>query len=221
MSGFSLINATADVDRVVVTSRPPHAELQAPRRLLTALTATDPPFTFVYDDDDDDMHRFARDNVIVEPTLTRAWHEATWRCCPPRHGRPRGLVVDVGANFGWYALYSLALGCDVLAFEPVGAYAEVLSAAALLNEGFASRLTLLRNVVYSQRGTYQLRVPIAFDRRKTSYRKKLGMTGMIGAKGLVKGYPAHWRNFNASARSVRIDELVDRDVCMFKVDVEG
>ena len=106
----------------------------------------------------------------------------------------------------------LALGCDVLAFEPVGAYAEVLSAAALLNEGFASRLTLLRNVVYSQRGTYQLRVPIAFDRRKTSYRKKLGMTGMIGAKGLVKGYPAHWRNFNASARSVRIDELVDRAV---------
>jgi len=33
-----------------------------------------------------------------------------------------GLVLDVGANFGYYSLYAATLGCRVLAFEPVGIY---------------------------------------------------------------------------------------------------
>jgi hypothetical protein len=33
------------------------------------------------------------------------------------HGRPRALVVDVGANIGWAALYAAAMGHDAVAFE--------------------------------------------------------------------------------------------------------
>jgi len=53
--------------------------------------------------------------AIVEPTITLAWHEATWQCCQ----QPNALVVDVGGNFGWYTLYSIALGCKSIVFEPV------------------------------------------------------------------------------------------------------
>eukprot|EP00966_Prymnesium_polylepis_P030640 713270-Prymnesium_polylepis.1 len=45
--------------------------------------------------------------LVLEPALTLAWHDATKECCARR-----GLIVDVGGNFGWYTLYSLALGCE-------------------------------------------------------------------------------------------------------------
>ena len=73
----------------------------------TFTTRTEPRFTFAYNPYDDDMARM-RKRLILEPMLTHAWHEATWRCC----NRTRGLVIDVGGNFGWYTLYSLALGCE-------------------------------------------------------------------------------------------------------------
>lgn len=61
--------------------------------LESVTTRTHPPFTFAFKPDDDDMQRM-RSQLILEPTLTHAWHEATWRCCQ----RPNGLVVDVGGN---------------------------------------------------------------------------------------------------------------------------
>ena len=78
---------------------------------------------------DADMQRM-REQLVLEPVLTHAWHEATWRCC----ASPGGLVVDVGGNFGWYTLFSLALGCEVIVFEPVPLFQEVprLHAATML-----------------------------------------------------------------------------------------
>lgn len=86
----------------------------------TVTTRTEPRFTFAYNPYDDDMARM-RKTMILEPMLTHAWHEATAQCCRDK----RGLVIDVGGNFGWYTLYSLALGCHVVVFEPVPAYREV------------------------------------------------------------------------------------------------
>ena len=59
-------------------------------------TRTEPRFVFAYNPYDDDMARM-RKTLILEPTLTHAWHEATHRCC----SETKGLVVDVGGNFGW------------------------------------------------------------------------------------------------------------------------
>ena len=180
--------------------------------LETVTTRTDPPFTFAYNPFDADMQRM-REQLILEPVLTHAWHEATWRCC----ARPGGLVVDVGGNFGWYTLYSLALGCEVVVFEPVPLFQEVLRLGVSLNPGFAQRVTIFGNVVYDAPGNYSLRVPLPGGKHK----KKLGMTGMEGTRGILKS------DFNAqavrvSAASVRVDDLVaGRDVCLLKADVEG
>ena len=76
--------------------------------LESVTTRTHPPFTFAFMPSDDDMQRM-RLQLMLEPTLTHAWHEATAKCCRA----PHGLVIDVGGNFGWYTLYSLARGCRV------------------------------------------------------------------------------------------------------------
>ena len=180
----------------------------------TITTRTEPRFTFAYNPYDDDMARM-RKTMILEPMLTHAWHEATARCC----NETGGLVIDVGGNFGWYTLYSLALGCRVAVFEPVPAYQEVMRLGLSLNPGFAERTTLYGNVVYDQPGNYTLRVPrpAAIGRKK-----KLGMTGMDGSSGILK---ADWKadSYNVLAGSVRIDDMVtpSTPVCMLKADVEG
>ena len=144
---------------------------RSPRRkvLHTVTTNTEPRFTFAYNPLDDDMDKMAA-QLVTEPMLTFGWHEATWRCC----AAPGGLIVDIGANYGWFALYSLALGCEVVAFEPVPEFQEALRLGISLNPGFAQRARLYANVVYDTPGNYSLRVPIVEEGQK---HRKMGMTG--------------------------------------------
>lgn len=182
------------------------------QRLESLTTSTEPRFNFAFNPFDADMHRMRKMHVL-EPVLTFAWHEQTAACCK----KPGALVVDVGGNFGWYTLFSVALGCEVAVFEPVPTYQEVISLGLTLNPGFRERVTLYGNVVYDQPGNYTLRVPTPSARRS---RQHLGMTSMSGSAGILK---AEWTSasYNHVASSVRIDDLVDRDVCMLKADVEG
>ena len=145
---------------------------RSPRRkvLHTVTTNTEPRFTFAYNPLDDDMDKMAA-QLVTEPMLTFGWHEATWRCC----AAPGGLIVDIGANYGWFALYSLALGCEVVAFEPVPEFQEALRLGISLNPGFAQRARLYANVVYDTPGNYSLRVPVVEEGQR---HRKMGMTGM-------------------------------------------
>lgn len=180
------------------------------QQIESVTTRTHPPFSFAFLPADDDMQRM-RQQLILEPTLTLAWHEAIWRCCARG-----GLVVDVGGNFGWYTLYSLALGCRVDVFEPIPAYREVLELGVGLNPGFRERVRVFPNVVYDQPGNYTLRVPLAVGK----HRKKLGMTGMVGTRGVLKTDRSA-QAYMHTASSVRLDALVQRDTCLLKADVEG
>ena len=186
---------------------------RSPRRkvLHTVSTNTEPRFTFAYNPLDDDMDKMAA-TLVTEPKLTFGWHEATWRCC----AAPGGLIVDIGANYGWFALYSLALGCEVVAFEPVPEFQEALRLGISLNPGFAQRAKLYANVVYDTPGSYSLRVPIVEEGQK---HRKMGMTGMRGSAGVLKKDAG--RAYQHTATSVRVDDVVDRDVCLLKADVEG
>ena len=121
--------------------------------LSTISSATVPSFTFAYNAMDQDMQGLRRQR-LVEPALTHHWLSATRSCCAAG-----GTVVDVGANFGWYTLLSLALGCAVVAVEPVPAWREVLTLGVALNQGFASRLTLVAAVAYPERGTFTVWAP--------------------------------------------------------------
>lgn len=61
--------------------------------------------------------------------------------------RERPLVLDVGANVGYYTIVAAAAGgCSVVALEPMGANAGRLWQSVLAN-GFADRVTLFKNAV--------------------------------------------------------------------------
>ena len=50
-----------------------------------------------------------------ERQYTELWHRLTSECC----AEDGGLVLDVGANLGYYALYAARIGCRVVAWEPI------------------------------------------------------------------------------------------------------
>jgi hypothetical protein len=52
------------------------------------------------------------------------------------------------------------------------------------------------------------------------HRKKLGMTGMVGTRGVLKTDRSA-QAYMHTASSVRLDALVQRDTCLLKADVEG
>ena len=202
-------------------------------------TATDPEFMFAYSPLDRDMLRFEATRM-VEARLTHAWHELTWRCCM----EGRGLVIDVGGNYGWYTLFSAALGCNVIVFEPVEQFRSVIFTGLARNPGFATRVNVRPNIVYDRPGSYTLRVPVPVPGSR--FKRMLGMAGLVdGSFGMVKGVIDNYINVTASA--VRIDDLEELGlrvqqhpyphessqplpsgggaplppVCMLKADVEG
>ena len=121
-------------------------------------TATDPSFLRVFTDpaaDVDVSGQLAADRV-VERGLTQLWHARLADACGGGDGGgggggaaarlpslsasrapppPPPLVLDVGANFGYYSLYAAALGCRAIAWEPVPRFRSFLTAGLLLNPG--------------------------------------------------------------------------------------
>lgn len=65
------------------------------------------------------------DDAIIGPAIERgAWAEhetALMRA----HLAPGARVLDLGANVGWFAVQAILAGCEVHAFEPVPAIAEL------------------------------------------------------------------------------------------------
>jgi len=65
---------------------------------------------------------------------------------PNKHS---AIVLDVGANIGYYTLLSLSLGLNVVSFEPNPANLLRLCESLNLNPGFAARTTLFQTAVSS------------------------------------------------------------------------
>jgi len=118
--------------------------------LFATRTATDPPFTMPHTDpaaDVDVSAQLARERV-VERGLTQVWRARLESACggdrgwsaasPPLPSPP--LVLDVGANFGWYSIFAASLGCRVVAWEPVPLFRRFFEAGLLLNPAAAARV---------------------------------------------------------------------------------
>ena len=99
------------------------------------------------------------------------------RLCPPDERQTRECA-------GWYTLYSLALGCSVAVFEPVGHFRDVIKLGLQLNPGFANRTALFANVVFSSGGNFS--VLSAKGHRNPSRRTMMGMASMQGPSGRIK-----------------------------------
>ena len=60
------------------------------------------------------------------------WHYRLKHSCRRPDGS-RGLVLDVGGNFGWYSLYAASMGCRVIAWEPVPMFRDFFKYGVAIN----------------------------------------------------------------------------------------
>ena len=63
--------------------------------------------------------------------------------CPPETAK-KGVLVDVGANIGWFTLVALHLGHTVVAFEPFERNAELICASVQAVQNYETRFHLNR-----------------------------------------------------------------------------
>jgi FkbM family methyltransferase len=117
------------------------------------------------------------------------------------------LVVDAGANLGYFASYSAAMGCSVIAFEPQPRLLPIISTSAHVN-GVANRFKLYNNIISDNPS----------DRLKIRY-----VRSSCWGCSVVSPATADEKNTKDTfiIDATRIDSKVNRDVLLLKVDVEG
>ena len=117
--------------------------------------------------------------------------------------RPDDLVVDVGANFGFWALPAARRGCRVIAVEPVPDTRARLAANAARN-GLAERVEIVAEALSDSRDSLTIAVP-------------------GGESGQASAHPGERDDVASfSVAATTLDELLgDRSVRFLKIDVEG
>jgi len=117
------------------------------------------------------------------------------------------LVVDAGSNLGYFATYSAVMGCRVVAFEPQPRLIPIISTSARVN-GVDHRFKLHNNIISDN----------PKDRLKIRY-----VRGSCWGCSVVSAASPEEENTKDTfiIESTRIDDKVDDDVWLMKVDVEG
>ncbi|KAJ9534904.1 hypothetical protein QJQ45_029540 [Haematococcus lacustris] len=183
-------------------------------KLLTRMTETEPAMQMMFTDPEVDLDVSAalvRDKV-VENGITQVFHQVLeGRCFDPATGQ-RALVLDVGANFGYFAVYAALHGCRVVAWEPVRRFRAFIEQNLQLNR--VAHLVEVRGAVASTlNGTaVEMQMPTA------------GIWGTASVDG-INQMESHSRRCADAMKelvpSERVDSRVDEAVLLMKVDVEG
>ncbi|PRW60388.1 A disintegrin and metallo ase with thrombospondin motifs 12 [Chlorella sorokiniana] len=165
-------------------------------------------FTDGQKDVDVSAHMWA--NRIFEPMYTYAWHTLLSAGCRGPGGERR-LVVDVGANFGYYSLLAASMGCRVVAWEPVPFFAAYFKYGLLRNN--LTNLVELRERIVSNSTGGELTIVVP----------NRGIWGTAGIDGSnIDGAIENEGEYDKVVRPVeRVDEVVKEDVLIMKADVEG
>lgn len=120
------------------------------------------------------------------------------------------LFVDVGANLGYFSLVAAAMGHRVIAFEPMNRNVAKFQSSVTRNH-FEDRVALYQNAVTYHSGGI---VVLAETHHTNQGNGKIqGFSTQSGGRSGVYG-----RDF---VYTVRLDEIVERDVLLMKIDVEG
>lgn len=120
------------------------------------------------------------------------------------------LMVDVGANTGYFALLASSSGCHAIAVEPYKLHTEFLELSKTIN-GFSTRMKIVPKIVSNE-------AAVSFDGWSASpvNGKGTAKVNEMTATGIQDQAAIHQAN-----SLIRLDDLVQEDVLYLKIDVEG
>jgi len=164
-------------------------------KLRIVKTKTDPSFWFAIDGiDHGGVETSIWDANIFAPSETAIFKYILKDGC---RQSPSPLVVDVGANIGYFTVYSASMGCRVESFEAVRKFASFFNRSLALN-GWSDRSKIHVNAVDETERTVKFK--IAED-----------------AWGLSSVSPKG----NYEVKTAVLDNEIREDVLLLKIDVEG
>jgi len=174
-------------------------------------TSTKPSFLMAFTNPafDVDVSSSMVNGGAVEMGLTQVWyHRLKGQCL--RGDGSRGLVVDVGGNFGWYSLFAASMGCRVVAWEPVPHFRDFFLYGVALNN-FQHLVQVRDKVVSDQEGEHDLVVP------------QRGIWGTAGVRGMNidQAIDNEGAYEHVMVPGERVDLVVREPVTLLKMDVEG
>ncbi|KAG1678984.1 hypothetical protein FOA52_013047 [Chlamydomonas sp. UWO 241] len=144
---------------------------------------------------------------LLEGGITQVFYESLHKHCVQPDGS-RGLVIDVGANFGYFSVYSALMGCRVIAWEPVPMFRAFVRYNVQLNN--VSHLVELRGAVVGETDGEVLEMHVP----------KTGVWGTASVGG-INQFILNQDLDKIKVPSERVDSVVNEDVLLLKVDVEG
>ncbi|GIL87966.1 hypothetical protein Vretimale_6338 [Volvox reticuliferus] len=167
-------------------------------------------FAFAYTDPqhDFDVSYHMENTGILEAGISTIVYQLLSKRCLREDGT-RALVVDVGANFGWFAVMAARIGCRVIAFEPVPLFRSFLEYNIHLND--LSNLIEVRPLVVSHETGKMLKMVVPAR----------GIWGTAGIEGLNIDTSIQSDHSSIEVPSVRLEDEIKSDVLLLKVDVEG
>lgn len=156
-------------------------------------------------------------HLLYTPGCTKRDKSRLWgSTC--QSDRKSQLVVDIGANRGYYSLLAASYGHDVITLEPQPHCSALLRACILLN-GFQNNINLKPNFISTDNSSI------------LKIKRRTGCTGTFpndNDDGWAENFRKPLRNLTGaddlvSVESVRLDQIVTfgREISLMKIDVEG
>jgi len=164
-----------------------------------------PPFAFALADISVEgvARSIIKDGILEQPTQEVFRYLLSEKCTQTKEGQ---LVVDLGANLGYFTTYSAVMGCRVKSVEPQPRLLDIFNFSLSLN-GVRDRVQLYNNIVTDEKGK-KLKIMYAEGCWACSWVE----SAKEGEVDTEKSY---------IIPSIAVDEFVNEDVLLLKIDVEG
>ena len=177
-----------------------------------------PPFYLGFTDPtlDVDVSHHMFSQRIHEKDLAKIWYQIMKHGCKSASGdedEDGARVLDVGANFGMYSLMSAAMGCRVVAWEPVPYFAAFFK-YGMIRSQLVHRIEL-REAVVGETDGEELTIIVP--------NRGIWGTAGVGGMNIDPAVPNDGGYDHITRKAERLDTVVmaDENVLILKVDVEG
>jgi FkbM family methyltransferase len=169
--------------------------------IFIAKTRTDPDFiiTGPVSEKGMDLPHLIKQNGVWAPSETLIFKEILRDRCVSDNYQKNPLVIDAGANAGYFSMLSATLKCRVIAIEPIPDPIFYFNLSAHLNQHM-DRITIYHGAISDRNGTI-------FVNKRPDQDSSIAKISEEG-----DGVPV---------QSLILSDLIKEDIILLKVDIEG